>query len=95
MYDPREEEANREKANSTPKRENPCEASWGNCDPASPIYWGKPTATPHTCKGVRKHVSKLHVCETCQSVGHQIKPSPYSKAGAQLRGLIMASEGLG
>src|SRR5579863_723300 len=77
-------------ANDQPRRENACEVTWGNCDERNPTYFGKPTGTPHTCKGVRKHRSKLHVCEKCGCVGHPIKPLAFTKAGRQLRALVLA-----
>jgi hypothetical protein len=86
------------KADDKPKRENPCLVTWGNCSETEPRYWGKPTATPHTCSGmathIRRGIGKLHACEKCKTLGSHIQPTPYSKAGAQLRAAIMASHGL-
>lgn len=70
-----------------------CGGVWGNCDlerVRNMRHWGPPTATPHRCKGVRRHLSKLHVCEACNFIGHRTMPSPYSKAGAQLRAATLA-----
>ena len=78
--------------------EETCTVEWGNCGGDKPIYWGKPSTTPHRCVGrathIRRGIAKLHICETCKSMGSHIQPSPYSKAGAQLRKAILANEGL-
>lgn len=74
----------------SPKRENPCNVTWGNCDERNPVYFGKPTSTPHVCKGGRKHGSKLHACENCGCVGAVHQPLAFTKAGQQLRTLVLA-----
>lgn len=76
-----------------------CTVEWGNCTTgAAQRHWGAPSDTPHRCNGkathVRRAIGKLHACEKCNCLGGRTMPSPYSKAGAQLRQAIMASEGL-
>lgn len=94
-------EAERLKTRDVERREKnlACPVEWGNCSDTNPVYWGKPSATPHICSGpathVRRAVAKLHVCEKCKCIGSQTMPSPYSKAGAQLRAAIMRSHGGG
>lgn len=73
------------------KRESECAVTWGNCSDKEFRAFGKPSETPHICKGVRRHKAKLHVCEQCNTVGHPIQPSPYSKAGAQFRAIVIAN----
>lgn len=67
-----------------------CEVIWGHCDERNPTYFGKPTTTPHVCKGGRKHGSKLHACEKCGCVGAVHQPLAFTKAGKQLRALVLA-----
>lgn len=67
----------------------PCEMTWGNCSTESRLYWGPPSETPHACSGPRRHLYKLHICQECGMLGARIQPSPYSKAGAQLRVAIL------
>lgn len=70
-----------------------CSVEWGNCG-TKPVHWGAPTDTPHRCvhpaTHIRRGLAKLHVCETCNIIGGRIVPSPYSKAGAQLREATLA-----
>jgi hypothetical protein len=69
-----------------------CEVTWGNCDrerTRNMRHWGPPTATPHTCSGPKRHLYRLHVCHACNTIGNRVMPSPYSKAGAQLRAATM------
>ena len=67
-----------------------CKCAWGHCDERSPTYFGKPTATPHTCKGVTGHSYPLHVCEKCGCVGAIHQPLAFTKAGRTLRRLVLA-----
>jgi hypothetical protein len=73
-----------------------CPVEWGNCG-ENPIFWGKPSTTPHRCGGkathIRRGIAKIHICEKCKSLGSHVKPSPYSKAGAQIRKAILVNEG--
>lgn len=70
-----------------------CPATWGNCVEGDGLrIFGQPTATPHACKGVSRHKSKLHFCQNCGRPGHRIAPSPYSKAGRQFRSILQALE---
>lgn len=78
--------------NETAKREGGCTAEWGNCDrerPEKMAYFGKPSLTPHRCSGVRRHTSKLHLCENCGFVGSRIQPVAGSKACRQLVDLTL------
>jgi len=70
----------------------PCVATWGNCDPASPIYFGHASDTPHHCKGGAKHYSKLHVCQKCGGFGARMMPTALTRAGRELKVLIAARE---
>lgn len=68
-----------------------CPVEWGHCG-LNPVYWGKPSDTPHRCSGpathIRRALVKYHVCETCNMIGGHVLPSRYSKAGAQLRAVL-------
>lgn len=89
-------EDERVKAGLPERRPDGCAVEWGNCGDTYPRYWGQPSSTPHTCSGpathVRRAIGKLHVCEKCKCLGGRTMPSPYSKAGAQLRAAILRSE---
>jgi hypothetical protein len=72
-----------------------CEATWGTCTGklgAFAFEFGKPSKTPHRCKGERKHRSRLHACEVCGIVGHRILPTKLSKAGQELSRAVAAAE---
>lgn len=89
-----EEQVNQAVQEMAPKRENPCEAAWGNCDPEHPekmAYFGKPTDTPHTCIGGRKHKAKLHKCEKCGFLGCRIKPLKTTRAGQEMIDVTVAA----
>lgn len=95
MTDPKFERSEEERARDAERRDknDRCPVEWGNCSDTKPLYWGKPTATPHTCSGpathTRRGLVKLHICEKCRHMGGRTMPSPYSKAGAQLRAAIV------
>lgn len=66
-----------------------CPITWGNCDPVTPVYFGKPTATPHHCSGVGRHKAKIHVCATCKCVGAVILPLADTRAGRELKAYVV------
>lgn len=70
-----------------------CPVTWGTCGGDKPVYWGKPSDTPHRCSGpathIRRALVKYHICESCNMIGGHVMPSPYSKAGAQMRAVFM------
>lgn len=89
MEDKAFEASEAERMKARPKHEwGNCDSEWGNCDPEYPKYFGPATETPHICRGPRRHLAKLHICDKCGARGHRILPLPGSKAGRSLQKLM-------